>query len=480
MKAQVVTDTADIIGRIDRNIYGHFIEHLGRCIYGGIWAGQEAKIPHLRGFRKDVLDAVKRLRPPIIRWPGGNFASGYHFEDGLGPREARPKKFDLAWRKPEPNEFGTDEFIDFCREVGTEPYICVNTGSAPPEEAANWVEYCNSEGDTKYAAMRAKNGHPEPFAVKYWGIGNEVYGSWQIGAVDAKTYALQAREFAKQMRRVDPEIKLVAVGCGDPEWNREVLKMPRSQFDYIALHKYYRMTEYYDIVASSLEAELSLQELAGLINAIPEAKERGVKISFDEWNVARREGHHSPMIMRLQDGLFACGTFNAMHRLCNWVTMANLAQLVNVLPAIVTDETRLYVNPIYLAFLLYGEHTGKVALKTRVEVETYTARVGQRELPQVPYLDSSFTLDEEAKKLYLAAINRHKDDSIEAEIVIRDAEVKPKVKIYELNGPETGAANDFGSPDVVKITEKSMEGAKAKFTYPFPAHSASIIEFELE
>ena len=480
MKARVVTDIGDIIGPIDRNIYGHFIEHLGRCIYGGIWAGEEAKIPHLRGFRKDVLEVVKRLRPPIIRWPGGNFASGYHFEDGLGPRDARPRKFDLAWRKEESNEFGTDEFIDFCREVGTEPYICVNTGSAPPEEAAHWVEYCNSRTHTKYAAMRAKNGHPEPFGVKYWGIGNEVYGSWQIGTVDAGTYALQAREFAKQMRRVDPEIKLVAVGCGDPEWNWEVLRMPRSQFDYISIHKYYRMTAYYDIVAAALEAELSLAELAGLINTIPEARERGVKISFDEWNVARRENHHSPMRMRLQDGLFASGVFNAMHRLCNWVTMANLAQLVNILPAIVTDETRLFVNPLYLAFLLYGEHTGSVALRTRVEVDTFAANAGHRELPQVPYLDSSFTLDAEDKKLYLAAVNRYKDEPIEAEIVIRDARVKPGAKIYELNGPDVLAANDFDSPDVVKITEKPLEDAKAAFTYPFPAHSASIIEFELE
>lgn len=477
VRAEVYVDAREQVGIIDRNVYGHFIEHLGRCIYGGVWVGEGSGIPNMRGFRRDVLEAVKAIRPPVLRWPGGNFASGYHWEDGIGRRDMRPVRYDLAWEAVEPNQFGTHEFIEFCRLVGAEPYICVNTGSGTAEEAARWVEYCNRVDVSHYASLRAANGQGEPFRVKYWGIGNEVYGSWQIGHVDAGTYAKQVVEFAKLMRRVDHGLKLVAVGCESEEWNHEVLRKSHEAIDYISLHKYYSYEDTLTIVATPLEAERSLRHLAGLIDATVPARRAGtVKIAFDEWNVWYPEARAETGLtekLTLRDGLFAAGMFHVFHRLCNHVTMANLAQLVNVLPAIVTSETGIYVNPVYLAFQLYVNHSSEVALRTRTSVETYEA--AKLSLSQVPLLDCSATADHNLSRLYLAGVNRSEAEDIETLVELRGVTPANHAAAHELNARSATSANDFDRPDDVQVRVKSVEGVAERFTYVFPAHSATIL-----
>ncbi len=203
--AHIKVDADRRVGAVSPLIYGQFIEHLGRCIYGGIY-DEGSPLSDEAGFRTDVLEAVRGLRVPIIRWPGGNFVSAYHWEDGIGPKEARPRRWDLAWKTEESNRFGTDEFIAYCREVGSLPYICVNTGTGTIEEAAQWVEYCNASSDTHHADLRRQYGHEHPFGVRWWGIGNEISRDWQIGKREAKEHAWAAREYAKAMRRVDPDI----------------------------------------------------------------------------------------------------------------------------------------------------------------------------------------------------------------------------------------------------------------------------------
>ena len=211
---------------ISPNIYGHFAEHLGRCVYEGIWVGPDSAIPNDRGFRLDTLRALRELRVPVVRWPGGCFADDYHWEDGVGPRESRREWRNLWWRGPETNEFGTDEFLEFCRLIGSQPYICANVGSGSPTEASAWVEYCNGAGDTRYANLRRSNGHAEPYGVRYWGVGNENWGCG--GNFTAEEYAAAYRRFATYMRMVDSTAELIA--CGDnangpqgPDWNQRFL-----------------------------------------------------------------------------------------------------------------------------------------------------------------------------------------------------------------------------------------------------------------
>src|SRR5438552_17209128 len=216
LRAHVKIDTERAIGDIDPKSYGNFIEHLGRCIYGGVFE-EGSPLSDANGFRRDVLDAVRPLRVPILRWPGGNFVSGYHWLDGVGPVADRPRRSDLAWFAEESNRFGTNQFIEYCRLLGTEPYICVNMGSGTMDEAQAWVEYCNGTGNTSWANLRRQHGHPEPYRVRYWGLGNEMYGGWQIGNMNAHDYVKKARAFAMVMKRTDPSIQLI--GCGQNGWS---------------------------------------------------------------------------------------------------------------------------------------------------------------------------------------------------------------------------------------------------------------------
>ena len=200
LKAEVEINTQSIIGEINPYVYGHFVEHLERCVYGGIWTDDGARL------RKDTLALINDLHPPVIRYPGGNFASGYHWEDGIGSRVDRPQRFDQAWNAQDSNQLGTDEFLEFCAQVSTAPFLVVNDGSGTPEEAARWVAYCNQKTDTKQGSRRIANGHPQPYNVRLWGVGNEVWGQWQIGHTDACTYASRMETFIKTMRAVDPNI----------------------------------------------------------------------------------------------------------------------------------------------------------------------------------------------------------------------------------------------------------------------------------
>ncbi|MEM2762472.1 MAG: alpha-N-arabinofuranosidase, partial [Candidatus Bathyarchaeia archaeon] len=274
-KGRIVVYAGIRIGEIDQNIYGFNIEHIPGLIYGAIF-DEDNPLSDSRGFRRDVVEACRRIKVPILRWPGGNFASGYNWLDGVGPRDKRPTLYDLAWGAEETNRFGTDEFIEFCRLIGAEPFITVNAGSGTALEAARWVEYCNLKGNTFYAKLREKYGHPEPYNVKYWSLGNEMWGDFQIGNLPAEEYAWKARDFAKLMRRVDPNINLTAVGHSlraSPEWNLTVLTNLADLVDNISVHQYYfrLLTEneeenYYRILACPQFADEGLSVVESTIN----------------------------------------------------------------------------------------------------------------------------------------------------------------------------------------------------------------------
>ena len=485
---KIVVNKERQVGRIEPNIYGHFVEHLGRCIYGGIYEENSA-LSDENGFRQDVLKAVRSIKCPLLRWPGGNFASNYHWEDGIGPKDERPVRFDLAWNKEETNRFGTDEFIEYCRRVGAEPYICVNIGTGNLDEAIHWLEYCNSKGNTYYARLRAKNGHPEPYQVKYWGVGNENYGEWQVGYRSAKEYAKVLREYAYFMKVVDPTIKIIAVGADEPDWDLEVIKTAAKYIDYISNHQYLGSDDYYETVASVYWVKKRLEVLKSVIEiAQPLMKEEEkVKIALDEWNIWYRGNQENDLEENyaLKDGVFAAGVFITMHKLCQSVTMANLAQLVNVLGAIHTDKGGLYLTPIYRAFELFVNHTGEIVLDTLVKSEIYDieakAFLGNRKLKlaNVPYLDASVSLNRGKDKLYIAALNYHKEKEIECPIFLEGFSPSVEAKVYELSGPDVMAVNDFDDPEKVKIKTGMIKNAASKFNYSFPPHSCTVIELNV-
>ncbi|MDP5170490.1 MAG: alpha-N-arabinofuranosidase, partial [Bacteroidia bacterium] len=243
-QARIKLDIDRKVGEVSPLLYGNFVEHLGRCVYDGIYNPESAKSDE-KGFRTDVIEAVKGLNVSIARYPGGNFVSNYHWQDGIGPKENRPPRMELAWNRLETNQFGTNEFIDYCKAVGTEPYFSVNMGTGTIEEAQNWVEYANVAEGPYYAELRKKHGYPAPHNIKYWSLGNEMDGFWQMGHLNSEDYAKKAREAAKLMRLTDPSIKLIAAGASNfrPSanpmgWNRVVVEELQDVVDYLALHMY--------------------------------------------------------------------------------------------------------------------------------------------------------------------------------------------------------------------------------------------------
>lgn len=479
-------------GTINPLIYGHFIEHLGRCIYGGVF-DEDSPRADARGFRRDVIEAMKRIKCPVLRWPGGNFASAYHWEDGVGPKEKRPTLLNYVWGGVETNRFGTDEFIEYCREIGAEPYITVSLGTGTLDEALHWLEYCNLDTPTKYVKMRKTYGHSEPYKVKYWGIGNEVYGHWQVGHCDAGEYAEKLRQYAMFMKTLDPSIKIIAVGADKPEWDIQVLKHAGKFIDFISIHQYHGSEEYYDTVAAAYYVEERLRLLENLI------KNSGfghVKIAFDEWNVwyrvsAEEEAEKSGVVFLeepydLKDALFAAGIFLVLHRMSDIVGMANLAQMVNALGMLKTKKDALLLTPIYHVFDLFVNHTGRVVLGLDVNTEYYAIKaqsfVGGRqhfELSRAPYFDASATYDSKRNLLCLVMVNYHKEKSVDVEVDLSDFAAEKKATCFELWAEDPFAMNDFENPGRVKPREQTVELAGDNLVFRMAPHSLRVLKILL-
>ncbi len=482
--AKIIVHADSIIGVINPNIYGQMVENCGNCLYPGLWVGTDSEIPNIRGMRLDVIEKFKEIKTPIVRWPGGTPAEYYHWLDGVGDKKSRPKTLlpGMCLASPgETNAFGTDEFMDFCKIIGAEPYICANVGTGTAEEAANWVEYCNREGETQYASLRKKNGHEKPYNVKYWGIGNESY-FWHT----PDSYALVIKQYAKVMKTmVDTSISLVASGLNDPnikgadKWNYTILKEANEFLDYISLHAYYFYDDYYDVVASPLITQQEIDTLRNLIRELVPADKK-LKIAIDEWNIWHKEAKTYNGLMQkctLTDGIFAAGMFHVFHKNNDIVTLANFCDLVNQLPAIVTNEKgELYVNPIFLSFKLYTNFTGNIAIATKTISDGYKPNK-KLDVEYIPYLDCSATKIGNGDTLSLAVINRNKDKDITTDLIINDFMFDSKAKLIILNADSVTAANDFEHPETVILEEKTYEIENSnKFVYNFPAHSVTVIQ----
>lgn len=476
--ARIKLDFDRQLGTIDPKIYGNFTEHLGRCIYGGIY-DEGSPLSDSDGFRKDVLEAARNLHIPLLRWPGGNFSSGYNWKDGIGPKDSRPRRWDTAWQAEESNRFGTDEFLAYAHKLGAEPYICINMGTGTMQDAADWVEYCNGTMNTYWANLRRKNGHPEPYNVKYWGLGNEMYGPWQAGRKSAAEYGALALEFAKMMRWIDPDIKLIACGGPTSEWNREALEPLTEVADYISLHHYSGCcaTDTGKEMDDAAHMEQQIRVLEAVIMSTPmrgERKER-VKIAADEWNVwfrswfKRGDDHKLEEIYNLRDALWVGTALNIFHRHCNTIKLANLAQLVNVIAPMMTNSKGLVLQTTYFPLQLYAEHCQNTALDAFVRSATFP------NMPEAPYLDVSATTDEKGEKLTLAVVNRHPTDDITADISMEGLKLGSSGDLYEVNGPSLDSTNTFDSPSNVGVKKRSFSGVGPNFRQTYPAHSISML-----
>jgi len=484
-KARIKIDIERKIGEIDPKIYGNFIEHLGRCIYGGIF-DPGSSFADEDGFRKDVIDAARKLNVTILRWPGGNFSSGYHWEDGIGQKETRPKRIDLAWGAVESNRIGTDEYIKFCRKLGTEPYICVNLGTGTWDEARSWVEYCNRKSGTSVSDLRIKNGSPEPYKVKYWALGNEMDGEWQMGHRNADDYGKFALEAAKLMKWVDPEVKLVACGSSDFSgnwigWCRTVLDYLRDYADYIALHTYLgnRDNDYYKFLASTIDVEKRIKVVGGLIDErmTKTRRKTPIYVAFDEWNVWYRAGTNEQLEENytLEDALVDAQFLNCFVRNAHIVKIANMAQLVNVIAPIRTDKNGVWLQTIYYPLHLFANHCVGVSLDAQVSCERYEAG----EFKEVPYLDVSSAFDPKSGSLLINVVNRHRDQQIETEIVSQTGRFADGGAVFEVNAPDPKVQNSASEQNVTVVEKKVSPGNGQHFTYQFPPHSFTMIKVKI-
>lgn len=487
----VYIDSRRTIAPIQGKLFGSFLEHLGRAIYEGIYDPQ-SKLSDTNGFRKDVLEEIRKLGVPIIRYPGGNFVSGYNWLDGIGPKANRPKVLDKAWNTINTNEFGTDEFLAWCRLANTEPLLAVNLGTGTAEQAAALVEYCNIEKDTRWSDLRRKNGVAEPYKVQHWCLGNEMDGPWQIGHMTATEYGLKAEDAARQMRYVDPSLKLVACGSSGPgmptylEWDREVLEQCYDYVDAISLHRYFGNGNSDEtggdsskFLAMNLSMEQQIDEVAAVCDVVRGHKRSPKKLwlSFDEWNVWYRQRtgaavngarqiapHLLEEVYNLEDALLVGGLLNALIRKSDRVKLACLAQLVNVIAPIMTNENGLLKQTIYYPYSWALEFARGAALDLLVESPTYDVSG----MGAVGYVDVAGTHKAEDGRTALFLLNRDLAKSHEVQIVWEGNSPRP-FETLVLTGSDLKAANTFESPSRVapqKGEQPSTTGGRSTLELP--------------
>ncbi|MBC7091850.1 MAG: alpha-N-arabinofuranosidase [Nitrososphaeria archaeon] len=484
------------IDLVDKNIFGHFIEHLGRCIYPGVWVGINSKVSDGNGFRRDTVDALKSIFAPVIRWPGGCFADYYHWSDGVGPRESRPRRLNVWWKGEESNEFGTDEFIQFCKVVGAEPYICVNVGSGSPEEALAWLEYCNLSGNTKYANMRASNGHIEPYNVKFWGVGNESWGCG--GNFDPVYYAWEYRRFSTFLKRADPSIKLIACGHITRDWNFRFMEAMRDHIhliDYLSIHYYFRNgqrygddvnfsdEQYFNLLYDIQHLEYLIQQAIYAIDFFSEGR-KDIGLIVDEWGVWHPQATVETGLYQqntLRDAILAASVLNLFTRYSNKIKMANIAQAQSVC---LTEGNKTILTPTYHVFNMYKSHMNNYALKVECESPTVWSgekeSIVQRKLKPLKALDASASISQDKKILVLTVVNQSLDKDYSAKISNNRGVKFLEATLVTLNANNVRSYNDFESKDNVKTVEETFTVNSSSIEFTFKKHSVNRLTIKLE
>lgn len=503
---RTVIDQARVRAELDRNVLGAFLEHLGRAIYTGVYE-PDSPLADERGFRQDVISEVKELAVPIMRYPGGNFVSGYNWLDGVGPKQDRPTVLERAWNSLETNQFGTNEFIEWCRLVETEPLLACNLGTGTPEMAAAYVEYCNVQRGTRWSDLRRDHGYEAPHGVRYWCLGNEMDGPWQIGHMPAREYGRKARDAARQIRVVDPGTKLIACGSSNtimPEyliWDRQVLEECYDQVDAISLHNYYGNTpeltggEATRYLAMNLDMERQIQEIAAVCDYVQGTLKspKRLWLSFDEWNVwyrarggrfANGEKSFAPRLLEevynLEDALLVGGFINTLLRQSERVKVGCLAQIVNVIALLVTNDTGVLRQTIYYPYAWALQFARGNVVDLQVASETYPIyarglRPDFARQDSVPYLDVVATVDESAKRASLFVLNRDLNTERELQIDWQSPTPTKVEACLTLTGPDLKAVNSFEEPRTVVPQELDPPPVSPQMTWKLPPQSYSIL-----
>lgn len=487
---QIFIDSRRTIAPLDRNLFGSFLEQLGRAIYEGIY-DPGSKLADSNGFRKDVMQAIHQLNVPIIRYPGGNFVSGYNWLDGVGAKQDRPRVLDKAWNSMNSNQFGTNEFMAWCKAVGTQPLMGLNLGTGTPEEAAALVEYCNVDKGTKWSDLRRKHGYPEPYNVKNWCIGNEMDGPWQIGHITATEYGLRAQDTARQMRYVDKSVQLIACGSSGPfmptylEWDREVLEQCYDYVDGLSLHRYLGNNDETEgqsskFVAMNLSMDRQIGETLAVCDLVRGHKRSPKKLwlSFDEWNVwyrarsgaavdgNRQEAPHLlEEVYNLEDALLVGGMLNTLLRNADRVKIACLAQLVNVIAPIMTNKNGLFRQTIYYPYSWALQYAQGRVLNVLVDSPTYDVAG----MDAAPYIDAAATVSPEDGKTALFILNRDLSKARQIEVVWEDNSASRVIVSQVLTGDDLKAVNGFDAPERVKpqpLDKPSTANGRTKFEVP--------------
>lgn len=509
--AKATINCDQVCAVIDRRLLGAFLEHLGRAVYTGIYE-PDSQLADDQGFRTDVLEEVRSMQVPIIRYPGGNFVSGYNWLDGVGPRERRPTVLERAWNSLETNQFGTNEFMEWCKRVGTEPLLGLNLGTGKPESAVAFVEYCNLHKGTRWSDLRRSHGYEKPHNVRYWCLGNEMDGPWQQGALKAREYGQKARETAQQIHVIDDSVSLIACGSCNTElptylhWDIEVLEECYELVDGISLHNYFGNTteltgqDSARYLAMNLDMERQIQEVAAVCDHVQHLlrSRKRLWLSFDEWNVwyrARTEDHmdgqqqFAPRLLEevynLEDALLVGGFLNTLLRQSARVRVGCLAQLVNVIAPLVTSEDGLLRQTIYYPYQWVLRYARGVVLDASLHCETYSIFAdGLREDfardDQVPYLDMAITYDAEQGQLTAFILNRDTTGARTLELNWQGKEPARVLACETLTGGDLKAENSFEDPQRVTPQNLAPPSVGARMSLELPAASYTLLHLAMD
>ncbi len=480
-------------------LFGGFLEHFDHQVYGGVF-DPGSPLADEKGFRKDVIAALKELKVPVVRWPGGCYVSGYHWESGVG--KIRKPTDDMAWGVIEPNSFGTDEFVELCRLAGWQPYICNNAGNGTVEEMRNWVEYCNgSEG--KYAQMRRYSGYEEPRKVSLWSIGNENWGKHEIGYKPVEKWAPLVLEAAKAMKAADPGIQLSAAALPSREWSLPLLKTAGQYLDYISIHGYWlplwQKNDMPDYLTCIMQSEAPEKLIADYVGVLDESGYRGrIKIAFDEWNlrgwhhpgfprkevqdytnpevislIAAREKSDIPSQYTMADALFSASFFNACLRHAEDVGMANIAPIVNTRGPLFVHPRGIVRRTHFHAMAMYANE-----LEERVGRLDIKADKLKHDGKSIPVVDAVATVDESGRNWAVALVNRHPKKATSCTIKMKDVPLEGEYAALVLAGDSPDTYNDIENPNRVAPVKTTLL-FRAGVAH-LPPHSLTILKVQVK